>query len=122
MERHLNSCPPSPNCVCSDDASSEHNIAAFTLVVPPEKAWQALLAVIKETPRTRLAEASTDYLHVEFTSLVFRFVDDVEFQLRTDQNTIAVRSASRVGYSDFGANRQRVEDIRSTLRERGMVQ
>jgi len=121
MEHRFESCPTSPNCVCSDDASSEHNIAAFTLAAPPEKVWQALLAIISEMPRTQVVEESSDYLHVEFTSLVFRFVDDVEFQLRPDQNIIAVRSASRVGYSDLGANRQRVENIRATLVAKGLV-
>lgn len=121
MEHRLKSCPASPNCVCSDDASSEHNIAAFTLVAQPEKAWQALLAVVGEMPRTHVVAESADYLHVEFTSLVFRFVDDVEFQLRPDQNIMAVRSASRVGYSDLGANRQRVENIRAALVAKGLV-
>ncbi|MFK7778444.1 MAG: DUF1499 domain-containing protein, partial [Gimesia sp.] len=48
----------------------------------------------------------------EFRSLCFRFVDDVEFLIDSGQNMIQVRSASRVGHSDFGANRKRIESIR----------
>lgn len=121
MAAHLKPCPSSPNCVCSDDVASEHQIAPLALAVPPEKAWQTLLALIKGMPRTHLVAESADYLHVEFTSLIFRFVDDVEFQLRPEQNIIAVRSASRVGYSDLGANRQRVESIRAALHAQGIV-
>jgi uncharacterized protein (DUF1499 family) len=59
-----------------------------------------------------------NYIHAEFTSLVFRFVDDVEFlfsQERDGEVSIDIRSASRVGHSDFGVNRKRMEDIRGKL-------
>ena len=57
--------------------------------------------------------AEERYIHTEFTSAFFRFVDDVEFLLDDGTRTIHVRSASRVGYSDFGVNRRRVEELRS---------
>jgi uncharacterized protein (DUF1499 family) len=56
-----------------------------------------------------------NYLHVEMRSLMFRFVDDVEFSLAASAGLIHVRSASRVGYSDFGVNRKRVERIRAAF-------
>ncbi len=56
------------------------------------------------------------YWHVEFRSRVFRFVDDVEFLFGPAGRQIHVRSASRVGYSDFGANRRRIEEIRALFR------
>ncbi len=61
-----------------------------------------------------------NYIRVEFTSLIFRFVDDVEFYFPTAENEkmiIHIRSASRIGYSDFGANRKRIEQIRKKLRD-----
>lgn len=66
-------------------------------------------------PRTKLVDESDTYLHYEFTSLLLRFVDDVEFVLDDETKTIHFRSASRTGYGDFGVNRRRMEDIRSRL-------
>ena len=75
-------------------------------------AWQRLKsAVLAEKRITLVAEQGT-YLHAEIRSLLFRFVDDVEFSLDSNAGLIHVRSASRVGYSDFGVNRKRVERIR----------
>ena len=56
-----------------------------------------------------------DSLHVEFTSWLLRFVDDVDAVIDPDAGVIHVRSASRVGYSDLGVNRKRVEAIRSAF-------
>jgi len=58
------------------------------------------------------------YLHVEFRSTLFRFVDDVEFVIDEPQGLIHIRSASRVGYSDLGANRKRMEKIRLAFQQR----
>ncbi len=63
-------------------------------------------------PRIKLVEEEDSYLHYEFTSLLFRFVDDVEFLFEDATKTIHFRSASRVGYGDFGVNRKRMEEIR----------
>jgi len=63
--------------------------------------------------RARVVTEDGCYIHVEFTSFVFRFVDDAEFLLDEAVKTIHVRSASRIGYSDLGVNRKRVEMIRS---------
>lgn len=66
-------------------------------------------------PRTRIRRDEAAYLHAEFRSLIFRFVDDVEFLLDADAGVIHVRSASRLGYSDLGVNRRRVEAIRQAF-------
>jgi uncharacterized protein (DUF1499 family) len=65
--------------------------------------------------RTRLVEERDDYWHVEFTTLIMRYVDDVEFRFDPKEPAIQVRSASRVGYSDLGVNRKRVEAIRAAF-------
>jgi uncharacterized protein (DUF1499 family) len=69
--------------------------------------------IVAALPRAQIIVSETDYLYVEFTSRVFRFVDDVEFLTDPTESVIHVRSASRVGHSDFGANRRRVEQIRT---------
>jgi uncharacterized protein (DUF1499 family) len=74
---------------------------------------QKLQRALLDFPRVRLIKVAENYIHAEFTSLIFRFVDDVEFLYNPLKNVIDVRSASRVGYSDLGVNRARVEKIRS---------
>ncbi|HSO06580.1 MAG TPA: DUF1499 domain-containing protein [Pelomicrobium sp.] len=114
-------CPDSPNCVSSDATDPSHRIEPFRLAAAPEKAWAELQSVLGKMPRVTIAQRSADYLRAEFASAVFGFVDDVEFHLRAQDGVIAVRSASRTGYYDFGVNRRRVEDLRDALRQRGAV-
>ena len=117
----LKPCPSSPNCVSSDDRGS-HTIAPFRLKVAPPQAWEALRKTLRDIPRVKIVQDTGQYLHAEFTTLLLRFVDDVEFELRPDGGIVAVRSASRVGYSDFGVNRKRVEDLRRRLQAAGAVE
>ena len=72
-------------------------------------------------PRTRVVERLDDHLHAECRSRLLGFVDDLELELRPEEGLIAVRSASRLGYSDLGVNRRRVETLRAELRRRGVV-
>jgi uncharacterized protein (DUF1499 family) len=66
-------------------------------------------------PRSHVVTEQEDYIHAEFASAVFGFVDDVEFIVDAAAHIIHVRSAARVGYFDLGVNRRRVEDIRGKL-------
>ena len=117
----LTACPSSPNCVSSDAADSAHAIAAFDLKVPAAEAWRALRATVEGLPRTKIITVRDDYLYAECSSAVFGFVDDLELHLRSAQNSIAVRSASRLGKSDFGVNRKRVENLRGLLAKQGVI-
>jgi len=118
----LSACPASPNCVSSDAADDAHAVAPFQLVAPPEQGWRAVRNAVDALPRTKIVTASDDYLHAECTSAVFGFVDDLELHLRPAEKLIAVRSASRLGYSDLGVNRKRVDGLRLLLREQGIIQ
>ena len=120
-ESRLSPCPSTPNCVCSDDSDPEHGIEPFRLAMEADAAWDALQDVLSSSARTRVLTRTADYIHAEATSRVFRFVDDVEFHLRSEESVIAVRSASRIGTSDFGVNRRRVERIRDRLIEAGTL-
>ena len=121
-EGGLAPCPSSPNCVSSDAADAAHRVEPLSIAGAPGAAWAAVLQVVAELPRTTVAESDDTTLHAECRSRLFRFVDDLDLQLRPERGEIAVRSASRVGYSDLGVNRARVEEIRAALRERGVVQ
>jgi uncharacterized protein (DUF1499 family) len=113
----LKPCPKSPNCVSSDSTDDRHAVAALKFVGPPGKAWQDARNALLTLPRTRIVTDTGQSLHAECKSAIFGFVDDVDFELRADQGIIAVRSASRVGYGDFGVNRRRIEAVRSAFNE-----
>lgn len=122
VNNRLTPCPDSPNCVSSDATDEKHHVEPYRLKAAPQDTWHGLRIVVMEQKRVKLITFEESYLHVEFRSAVFRFVDDTEFQLRASEGIIAVRSASRLGYSDFGVNRERVERIREALRARDLIE
>ena len=115
--RLLTACPSSPNCVSTlappDD--TRHAIAPYLYRKPLSEARDVLKATVAGLARTKLVDEDGSYLHYEFTSLLLRFVDDVEFLFDEAAKTVHFRSASRTGYGDPGVNRRRMEDIRSRL-------
>jgi uncharacterized protein (DUF1499 family) len=108
----LNPCPASPNCVSSQAVDKEHHIDALKYTGTRAEAKDRMEKVISSMKRAKIITAKDDYLHAEFTSALFRFVDDVELYFDDAEKLIEVRSASRVGYGDMGVNRKRVERIR----------
>ncbi len=108
----LSPCPNTPNCVCSQGGDAEHQIAPLSYQSAPEQAMTQLKQIIESLPKTQVITSSEDYLYAEFTSALVGFVDDVEFYLDRSAQVIQVRSASRLGKSDLGVNRKRVEQIR----------
>ncbi|WRH67491.1 MAG: DUF1499 domain-containing protein [Planktothrix sp. GU0601_MAG3] len=108
-------CPTSPNCVSSQSLDAEHQIAPFTYQDSPETAFEQLKKLLKNTENTKIITDETNYIYAEFTSDLMGFVDDVEFYLDQENSSIQVRSASRLGESDLGVNRKRIEDIRAKL-------
>ena len=112
-------CPPSPNCVSTQAEDAEHRMEPIAYKGSPQSALEAIKAALGEMPRVRVVAQSEDYLHAEATSLVFRFVDDVEFYFDSENGLIHFRSASRVGHSDLGANRSRMERFRAAFERQG---
>jgi len=108
----LTHCPEKPNCVCSEfDEDTAHYIEPLDYSgVPAEKVWGEISRIIEELGG-QVVVNNDDYLAATFSSSVFGFVDDVEFRLDPSQKRIQVRSASRVGHSDLGVNRKRVETM-----------
>ncbi|MEP7150202.1 MAG: DUF1499 domain-containing protein [Nitrospira sp.] len=111
--KQLSPCPSSPNCVSTQAQDQEHGIAPFRYQKNLAEAKAALKVIVLSLPRTTLVEEEEAYLHVEVTSLLLRFVDDVEFVFDDNSKTVQFRSASRTGYSDLGVNRRRMEEIRA---------
>lgn len=114
-QRTLSPCPASPNCVSTQAADENHAIAPFQYKKSRAEAKEALKAVLATLPRTKLIDEDESYLHYEFTSLLLRFVDDVEFLFDETTKTVHFRSASRTGYSDLGVNRKRMEQVRTLV-------
>lgn len=112
---HLEACPSSPNCVVSQDGDEKHAVEPIAYNGDRNSVKEALLKVLSVVPRTEVVEDTGDYIRTESTSRIFKFVDDAEFYFPKDENVIQVRSASRVGESDLGVNRRRIEQIRLAL-------
>ena len=122
--RRLRPCPDKPNCVSTQSTDPAKRMPALGFEDEVEPVRTAILDVLARTPRARVVEveAEGDYIHAEFTTLVFRFVDDVEFSIDRYAKRVDFRSASRVGHSDLGTNRRRMKTLSRRLEVRaGLV-
>jgi uncharacterized protein (DUF1499 family) len=113
-------CPRSPNCVASqgDPGDATHYIAPIAFKGDAGAAWRALRETVAASERVKIVDERDRYLRAEFATKVIGFVDDVEFLLDAPARMIHVRSASRLGYRDFGVNRARIEALRTRLAAR----
>ncbi len=117
---HLTACPSSPNCVVSQDGDEKHAVEPIAYQGDRTTAKETLLKVLSIVPRTKVIEDTDNYIHAESSSRIFKFVDDAEFYFPEGENVIQVRSASRVGESDLGVNRRRIEQIRLAMQDLGV--
>lgn len=107
----LRDCPEKPNCVSSQAQDEAHSLPVFRYQGDKKAAFKRLKAIVTSMDGMTLITENDTYLHIECKSAVLGFVDDLEFYF-SEENVIQVRSASRLGYSDFGVNRKRVEKLR----------
>lgn len=110
-------CPDTPNCVSSQADNRQQYIEPFSFHDTPAQAMLRLRSAVLGEKRSTLVSEEGGYLHAEARSLVFRFIDDLEFLLIPEDGQIQVRSAARTGHSDFGVNRKRIERIRRVFQE-----
>ena len=108
----LTSCPSSPNCVSSQSSDAKHYIDPLKYSISWVEANGRLTGLIESLPKVRTISEEDEYLHYEFSTPLWGFKDDVEFYLPRMEKVIHFRSASRVGWYDFGMNRKRLESIR----------
>jgi uncharacterized protein (DUF1499 family) len=111
-------CPETPNCV-STQGKGTQAIAPFHYSGSSNTAMERLRAIIEATPRTTIVAATPTSLTVEFRTALFRFTDDAVFLLDDRTKTVQFRSASRVGRSDLGVNRRRMEKLRERFERSG---
>ncbi len=108
----LRPCPDTPNCVCTQDPVESHRAEPLRYTGPQEEAREKLLMIVRHMAQSTLVTSELDYIHVEFRSAFFEFVDDAEFLFDDSAKLIHFRSAARTGYYDFSVNRRRMEEIR----------
>ncbi|MEM9556403.1 MAG: DUF1499 domain-containing protein [Acidobacteriota bacterium] len=111
-------CPETPNCVSSQAADPLQVVEPFeldpSLDAAPRDELERLLTVARDAGGV-VVERVDGFAHLEFTSPLFGFVDDIYLLLDETGERIDIRSASRVGSSDLGANRERVETLRAAF-------
>lgn len=107
-------CPSAPHCVSSLSQDKDHHVPPLSGGPDMATARENLIKVLKSFPRVTYKTVGDNRIHAEFTSLIFRFTDDVDFLIHQN-GLIDVRSASRIGYWDFGVNHRRVEKLRKKL-------
>ncbi|NEO88065.1 MAG: DUF1499 domain-containing protein [Spirulina sp. SIO3F2] len=122
MDGHLRACPDSPNCVVSQGGDTAHQIEPIAYQGDRATVREAMLKVLAVVPRTQVVTETEDYIRAASESRLLGFVDDLEFYFPADAGVIEVRSASRLGESDLGVNRRRLEQIRLALVDLGVAQ
>ena len=118
-------CPSAPHCVCSvQDSQDSHYIAPLRVgekmasdnsKTEAAKVLAKLVQILRSefSGSVTVVSQSETSVKVEFRSSIFGFVDDGLFAFNAEAGTIEMRSASRVGYWDLGANRRRLERLRT---------
>ncbi len=104
-------CPKSPNCVSTQTKSKQHQMSPISFNGTAADAMAKLKKIISNQERTEIIKETSDYLHVEYTTKLMRFVDDVEFYVDEANQKIHFRSASRLGHSDMGLNERRMTEV-----------
>jgi uncharacterized protein (DUF1499 family) len=112
-------CPRTPNCVSTQAPAGPQRLEPIPYIGPLAAARDRMLKILRDRPRTTIVREEADYLKAECRSLLLRFVDDVEILFDDDAKRVHFRSASRVGRSDFGVNRNRMEEIRAAFQSSG---
>ncbi len=116
VDGHLRPCPLSPNCVSSLATDVLHKVEKIQLQKPFSEVRDRLLMILTVEMEGRVKKDEQHYVHLEFHSRFFGFVDDFEFFAENaDAKELEIRAASRVGRSDLGVNRRRVEQFRSLI-------
>jgi uncharacterized protein (DUF1499 family) len=112
----LRPCRGTPNGVCSESTNMIGRIDPLSFTGSADKAWPLLKRIVEENGGV-VHKIEKEYLWATFLVPVFAFVDDVEFRLSPEEGVIHVRSSSRLGFSDLGVNRGRVEQLRAAFRD-----
>jgi uncharacterized protein (DUF1499 family) len=106
-------CPNTPNCVSTQATDDKHKIDPIQYSGSLSEAKEEITKIIHSLKRSKIITNKENYIHAEFRTATFKFVDDVEFLFDDSEKIIHFRSRARLGYSDMGVNRKRMENIRN---------
>jgi uncharacterized protein (DUF1499 family) len=112
-ESFLADCPNTPNCQSSEAVRQSQLVDRFTLTKDSSQSIATLIEIVEAIPGMEVVRFDENYLYATATTSLLRYVDDVEFLLSDDKQSIQVRSASRIGKSDLGANAKRIAALRA---------
>ncbi|SFJ61422.1 Uncharacterized conserved protein, DUF1499 family [Halobacillus dabanensis] len=107
----LSGCPQTPNCVSTQTNQTDKKMSPLDFAKDLETTKQLVKEVLNQMERTTVVTESENYLHCIVRTKWIKFKDDVEFYFDEDTRTVHFRSASRVGYSDFGVNKKRMKEF-----------
>ena len=112
IHHQLSPCPDKPNCVSSLSTNQKQYIEPLVFSKNHEQAMPQLCSLLESLPGVNILHQDHTYIHAVCRSRIFRFKDDIEFLYDESSHVCHVRSVSRMGHSDFGVNRRRVEKVR----------
>ncbi len=111
VDGKLHPCPKSPNCVSTQTIDDKQKMEPINYSGSLDDAKAKIISIINSLKRSKIITNEENYIHIEFRTATFRFVDDVEFLFDDKEKIIHFRSRARMGYSDMGVNRKRMEEI-----------
>lgn len=118
----LKPCPKSPNCASTEATNPRHAVPPIRLKSGLGDVWSQIRNVVLALPRIVVVSERENYIHAECRSSICEFVDEIEVELQPHEELIAAKSASRLGYYDFGVNRKRLEQLRQQLAAHGLLE
>ena len=111
----LAACPDTPNCISSKALGEPHGMDPWPFPGEAAAARERLLLILRLLPNVKIIAEDEFYIAAEFR-IAQIFIDDVEFQIDPQEQVVHFRSASRLGHSDFGVNRKRMQRIGDAFR------
>jgi uncharacterized protein (DUF1499 family) len=104
-------CPDSPNCVSTKSRNPKSAMTPLPFIGTKDQTRNRIIQIIGAMERSEIIKATDSYVYVQYKTRFLQFVDDVEFLFDDTAEVVHFRSASRVGYYDFGMNRRRMIEV-----------
>jgi len=105
-------CPDKPNCICTEFADDQSH---FIDAIKSQSLDLDMITKAIESTGGIINTTQNNYIAATYTSRIFKYVDDFEIRIDRENQLIHIRSASRVGHSDMGANIKRIENFKNAL-------
>jgi len=114
----LSGCAYKENCQSSVDENSENRVEPFSIAGDAQQVIAKVATILQSDTKASIVNQTPTYLHATFKTGLMGYIDDVEFLMDESSKTLHVRSASRLGIKDLGANKKRIERLRSLMTDK----